>query len=145
MGERLGLDVSYISQLETDKRPVDNWYVTRAIEEAEKLEKSKEVNAPGEVRDISPNYHPNRAEEIRQQCRDHLEQVLESCGSNELQLSWTLIELQRRLFIREPAAPPAPGAQKISSSLPPDFAERVERAISSGKKKGSDHPHRGTS
>jgi transcriptional regulator with XRE-family HTH domain len=76
MAGHLGLDPSYLSQLENAVRPIDEWYLTRATD----IEKTIAKNQ---------NLLPDR-----QKCVDYLEAYLETCGEDAAKLGWTLIVLK---------------------------------------------------
>jgi DNA-binding XRE family transcriptional regulator len=98
----LNLNPTYVSQLESGSRPLQNWVLVRAREvEISELEKSKNVEGGYVVHDA-----PHSLSELRHQCHAHLERVLEQCQGDQNLLIWTLVELQRHFPLRPPAGPP---------------------------------------
>lgn len=85
MALRLGLDSTYLSQLENGHREVDDHYLKKANEVKAEFEKSKSVQHHlAEDAGIEPA--------TRQSCVDYLQRFLETCDDNS-KLGWTLIEL----------------------------------------------------
>lgn len=81
MATALGLDPSYLSQLENAVRPVDEWYVSRAAEIAKSIESK-----------IAGSSAP-----MGQACEEHLRAFLATCGEDVARLGWTLTVLKETL------------------------------------------------
>jgi len=79
MADALGLDSTYLSQLENGRREVDEWYLKRATE----FEKSNEVN-PLHDADFKPS---------AEACMAYLKSFLETCN-DPAKIGWTYIELR---------------------------------------------------
>jgi hypothetical protein len=101
MATALGLDVSYISQLENSKRTVDEWYITRA-QEIERHHSHIEKSKLDALAEQGPDYLAARSSEIRAKAHRHLDIVLDACRDDLDSLSWTYVELRRHF----PAASP---------------------------------------
>jgi len=122
MAKALGLDFTYLSQLETGRREVDEWYVMKARELAEKIEKSKNVKGyPVETADAV-----NLIGEIRQRCHLYVDRLLdayEADGTPDL-LVWLVVELERHFPIGPVKSPAAENpASRPFSSISPSEAE----------------------
>ena len=106
MAKAMGLDKSYLSQLENGRRPVDEFYVARAAD----IEKSNLINAQ-QVRESTASYSDDS---IQQRCHRYLSSVLEECRHDEDRLRWTFVELQRHFPLKEsrPPAPPLSSARQ---------------------------------
>jgi transcriptional regulator with XRE-family HTH domain len=76
MAEALGLDPSYLSQLENGRRKLDDWYLKKAGE----FERSKAMAE-------SPPLQPTATS-----CLAHLKQFLATC-KDATQITWTHVEL----------------------------------------------------
>jgi transcriptional regulator with XRE-family HTH domain len=125
MAEALGLDPTYLSQLENGRRDVDDFYVQRARAVAEEFEKSKRVKAGEEDEPAQGARH------IRERCHGHLDRVLDECKGDHDQLAWTFVELKKRFplrVIREPDTKPG-GLSSISPSEAEASVAGAETAI----------------
>jgi transcriptional regulator with XRE-family HTH domain len=83
MAEALGLDPSYLSQLENGRRKLDDWYLKKASE----FEKSKSgglIGASSEVYSL---------ESTAESCLAYLRQFLITC-KDPAKIVWTYVELQ---------------------------------------------------
>jgi DNA-binding XRE family transcriptional regulator len=84
MAEALGLDPSYLSQLENGRRKLDDWYLKKASE----FEKSKSggiiTSGPADSYSL---------ESTAESCLAYLRQFLTSC-KDPAKIVWTYVELQ---------------------------------------------------
>jgi DNA-binding XRE family transcriptional regulator len=105
MAEALGLDPSYLSQLENGHRKLDDWYLKKAGE----FEKNKtdHIFAAG----TSESYS---LQSTAESCIVHLKQFLTTC-KDPSKIVWTYVELQEHFPLDKWSAEPE---VKISSKLP---------------------------
>jgi DNA-binding XRE family transcriptional regulator len=84
MAEALGLDPSYLSQLENGRRKLDDWYLKKASE----FERNKAV-VPfvGDPADV------HSMESTAESCLAYLRQFLSTC-KDPAKVVWTYVELQ---------------------------------------------------
>jgi transcriptional regulator with XRE-family HTH domain len=92
MAKALGLDKTYLSQLENGHRDIDEFYLVRAAE----IEKSNKVQAA--LADKAGTRYDEEA--VQSRCHSYLAAVLEECDGDEDKLRWTYVELQRRFPLR---------------------------------------------
>jgi transcriptional regulator with XRE-family HTH domain len=78
MADALGLDPSYLSQLENGIRPVDEWYVVKAAELAKAIEVKNANNLP-----------------LAQACEEHMRAFITACSGDVARLGWTITELKK--------------------------------------------------
>jgi transcriptional regulator with XRE-family HTH domain len=84
MAEALGLDPSYLSQLENGRRKLDDWYLKKASE----FEKSKSPSLIG-----SGSADAYSLESTAESCLAYLRQFLTLC-KDPAKIVWTYVELQ---------------------------------------------------
>jgi DNA-binding XRE family transcriptional regulator len=84
MAEALGLDPSYLSQLENGRRKLDDWYLKKAGE----FEQSKATNIFGNVTPESYSLQSSA-----ESCVAYLKQFLATC-KDPAKVVWTYVELQ---------------------------------------------------
>ena len=84
MAEALGLDPSYLSQLENGRRKLDDWYLKKAGE----FEKTKTTNIFGSVTPESFSL-----QSTAEACISYLTQFLATC-KDPAKVVWTYVELQ---------------------------------------------------
>jgi DNA-binding XRE family transcriptional regulator len=84
MAEALGLDPSYLSQLENGRRKLDDWYLKKASE----FEKSK---SGGIISSVSAEAYS--LESTAESCLAYLRQFLTTC-KDPAKIVWTYVELQ---------------------------------------------------
>jgi transcriptional regulator with XRE-family HTH domain len=84
MAEALGLDPSYLSQLENGRRKLDDWYLKKASE----FEKSK---AAGILGDGSAESYSLQS--TAESCIAYLREFLTTC-KDPAKIVWTYVELQ---------------------------------------------------
>src|ERR1700722_4387012 len=84
MAEALGLDPSYLSQLENGRRKLDDWYLKKASE----FEKSKSG-----VIISSVSAEAYSLESTAESCLAYLRQFLTTC-KDPAKIVWTYVELQ---------------------------------------------------
>jgi transcriptional regulator with XRE-family HTH domain len=84
MAEALGLDPSYLSQLENGRRKLDDWYLKKAGE----FEKAKTSNIFGAVTPESFSL-----QSTAEACLSYLTQFLATC-KDPAKVVWTYVELQ---------------------------------------------------
>lgn len=104
MAEALGLDPSYLSQLENGRRKLDDWYLKKAGE----FEKTKTANIFGSVPPESYSM-----ESTAESCLAYLKQFLATC-KEPAKVVWTYVELQQHFPLDKWAEP----AEDVSSKLP---------------------------
>lgn len=117
LAKALGLDRSYLSQLENG-REIQPWVWERleVIERGVKagVDKStacrEESTAPG-----SP---------LEMQCREYLDDFLQTCHGDAAHLGWTLVELKKKFPLDLWAAPGASLARHEDASSKPSKTER---------------------
>lgn len=85
MAKKLGLHVSYLSQLEKGRRTLDPFYLEQAERMVAEFEKSKIVKVP---------HGTGGSATVRGQCEEHMDHFLDTCEEDVNRLGWTLIELQ---------------------------------------------------
>ncbi|MGH7979375.1 MAG: helix-turn-helix domain-containing protein, partial [Limisphaerales bacterium] len=86
MAEALGLDASYLSQLENGRRKLDDWYLKKAGE-FEKSNSTKIFSTP------TPESYSMQT--TAESCITHLTRFLATCNE-PTQVVWTYVELQQR-------------------------------------------------
>jgi DNA-binding XRE family transcriptional regulator len=84
MAEALGLDPSYLSQLENGRRKLDDWYLKKASE----FEKSK---SGGIISSVSTEAYS--LDSTADSCMAYLRQFLTTC-KDPAKIVWTYVELQ---------------------------------------------------
>ncbi len=84
MAEALGLDPSYLSQLENGRRKLDDWYLKKAGE----FEKTKTTSIFGSV---TPESYSLQS--TAESCITYLKQFLATC-KDPAKIVWTYVELQ---------------------------------------------------
>jgi transcriptional regulator with XRE-family HTH domain len=104
MAEALGLDPSYLSQLENGRRKLDDWYLKKAGE----FEKTKATNIFGNA--ASESYSMQFTAES---CLAYLRQFLATC-KDPAKVAWTYVELQQHFPLDKWTAPNA----ELNSKLP---------------------------
>jgi transcriptional regulator with XRE-family HTH domain len=131
MAKALGLDFTYLSQLENGKRDLDDWYLQRANEIALEVEKSK--NVKGEA--------SREESELRAKCHAYLDETLDACRGDLDQVTWTYVELQRRFPRTQPATRPENPAYRpfnsVSAAEAEESAAASERALEVQEGRGS--------
>src|ERR1700722_8252255 len=105
MAEALGLDPSYLSQLENGRRKLDDWYLKKAGE----FEKSKTANIFGSV---TPESYSLQS--TAESCVTYLKQFLGTC-KDPAKIVWTYVELQEHFPLDKWTDPKA---AEVSSKLP---------------------------
>jgi DNA-binding XRE family transcriptional regulator len=105
MAEALGLDPSYLSQLENGRRKLDDWYLKKAGE----FEKSKTANIFGSV---TPESYSLQS--TAESCVTYLKQFLGTC-QDPAKIVWTYVELQEHFPLDKWTDPKA---AEVSSKLP---------------------------
>ena len=105
MAEALGLDPSYLSQLENGRRKLDDWYLKKAGE----FEKSKTANIFGSV---TPESYSLQS--TAESCVTYLKQFLSTC-QDPAKIVWTYVELQEHFPLDKWTDPKA---AEVSSKLP---------------------------
>lgn len=93
MAHELGLNRSYLSQLENGARPIQPWVIERVT--------SIEAGAGKAMMALSEAVRgygglPPSAAALARSCVEHLAQFLEKAGADIVRLSWTVDELHRR-------------------------------------------------
>jgi transcriptional regulator with XRE-family HTH domain len=93
MAHELGLNRSYLSQLENGARPIQPWVIERVT--------SIEAGAGKAMMALSDAVRgygglPPSAAALARSCVEHLAQFLEKAGADIVRLSWTVDELHRR-------------------------------------------------
>jgi len=84
MAEALGLDPSYLSQLESGRRKLDDWYLKKAAE----IEKTNAANIFGSVTPESLSM-----QSTAESCVAYLKQFLATC-KDPAKIIWAYVELQ---------------------------------------------------
>jgi DNA-binding XRE family transcriptional regulator len=116
MAEALGLDPSYLSQLENGRRKLDDWYLKKAGE----FEKGKTTHmfGPGASESYSMQF-------TAESCLSYLSQFLATC-QDPAKVVWTYVELQEHFPLdkwtalaadansEQPSASVAPAAKPVS-------------------------------
>lgn len=111
MAEALGLDASYLSQLENGRRKLDDWYLKKAGE----FEKGKATKIYDKT---TPEAYSMQTS--AESCIAYLTRFLGTC-KEPAHVVWTYVELQQR-FPLEKWTTPEP---EISSSQPSAAAEKA--------------------
>jgi transcriptional regulator with XRE-family HTH domain len=104
MADALGLDPSYLSQLENGRRKLDDWYLKKAGE----FEKTKTTNIFGSV---APESYALQS--TAESCIAYLKQFLATC-KEPAKVVWTYVELQEHFPLDKWTNPD----MDISSGLP---------------------------
>lgn len=134
MGEALGLDSSYLSQLENDKRPIDHWYVNKAMEFGAR--RAQEGSAP--IQGTSPG-----SAGTVHQCREFLDEFLKSCGDDESKLEWTLVELREHFPLNKWNAIATVSAESTNATIKRPVNSKPPSAAATLLRKSADegqHP-----
>src|SRR5580692_6666075 len=108
MAEALGLDPSYLSQLENGRRKLDDWYLKKAGE----FEKTKSLNIFGNV---TPESYSLQS--TAESCLAYLKQFLSTC-KDPAKIIWTYVELQEHFPLDKWSVPDAEFSSKLPSSAP---------------------------
>jgi transcriptional regulator with XRE-family HTH domain len=107
MAEALGLDASYLSQLENGRRKLDDWYLKKAGE----FEKGKSTKIYD--KSTPESYSMQTSAES---CLAYLTRFLATC-KEPAQVVWTFVELQQRFPLEKWTAPePEISSEQISSA-----------------------------
>ena len=101
MAEALGLDPSYLSQLENGRRKLDDWYLKKAGE----FEKMKTANVFGNA---TPESFSLQA--TAEACLTYLTQFLTTC-KDPAKVVWTYVELQEHFPLNKWAEAAEEGRQ----------------------------------
>ena len=95
MAQRLGLDATYLSQLENDRRPIDDFYI----------DKVKDIQSRrGDAGDHGGGYvlndrGPDPIGVGKKKCLNHMRDYLSGCNdANEV--AWTLVELRHHFPLK---------------------------------------------
>jgi transcriptional regulator with XRE-family HTH domain len=113
MAEALGLDASYLSQLENGRRKLDDWYLKKAGE----FEKGKTTK----IYDKStPEAYSMQT--TAESCLAYLTRFLGTC-KEPAHVVWTYVELQQRFPIEKWTAP-EPEINSAQPSAVPDKASK---------------------
>lgn len=104
MAEALGLDPSYLSQLENGRRKLDDWYLKKAGE----FEKTKSSNIFGSVTPESFSM-----QSTAESCMAYLKQFLATC-KDPAKIVWTYVELQQHFPLDKWSDP---NAEVVNSKL----------------------------
>jgi transcriptional regulator with XRE-family HTH domain len=115
MAQALGLDFTYLSQLENGRRQLDDFYLERAREVARSFENSKSVKV----------HQTEEAKEIRRRCHAYLDAVMDSFQADVERLTWTLVELQRRLQPLNPRE----SSSSVSTLTEEEFLKRAAEGV----------------
>ena len=113
MAEALGLDASYLSQLENGRRKLDDWYLKKAGE----FERSRATNIFGKA---TPETYSMQTS--AESCISYLTRFLATC-KEPAQVVWTYVELQQRFPLDKWNAPEA----EVSSKPPSSAAETAPK------------------
>ena len=105
MAEALGLDPSYLSQLENGRRKLDDWYLKKAGE----FEKTKTATVFGST--ASESFSLQASAEA---CITYLTQFLATC-KDPAKIVWTYVELQEHFPLNKWAEE---GPEDLSSKSP---------------------------
>src|SRR5580698_180101 len=108
MADALGLDPSYLSQLENGRRKLDDWYLKKAGE----FEKAKTTDIFGRVTPESFSL-----QSTAESCITYLKQFLATC-KDPAKVVWTYVELQEHFPLDKWMA----AEEDISSAEPFDAA-----------------------
>src|SRR5580692_3128962 len=115
MAEALGLDPSYLSQLENGRRKLDDWYLKKAGE----FEKGKSTK----IYDKStPEAYSMQTS--AESCLAYLTRFLATC-KEPAQVVWTFVELQQRFPLEKWTAP----EPEISSEQPSVAPEKAPKQV----------------
>ncbi|HEX3624279.1 MAG TPA: helix-turn-helix transcriptional regulator [Verrucomicrobiae bacterium] len=113
MAEALGLDASYLSQLENGRRKLDDWYLKKAGE----FEKGKTAK----IYDKStPDAYSMQTS--AESCLAYLTRFLGTCKV-PAHVVWTYVELQQRFPLEKWTAP----EQEINSAQPSAAVEKAPK------------------
>lgn len=118
MAEALGLDPSYLSQLENGRRKLDDWYLKKASE----FERSK---ATGPLVGDSADAHS--VESTAESCVAYLRQFLTTC-KDPAKVVWTYVELQEHFPLDKWTDPQA----DVSLKAPFSAAMMAPKTASTG-------------
>jgi len=89
MAAKLGLDPTYISQLENGRREVDEFYVQRAEEIARESAGASKIQVPANAL-----HEPlGQGAPTRESCLQYLQEFLATC-TDATKLGWTAVELK---------------------------------------------------
>jgi transcriptional regulator with XRE-family HTH domain len=111
MAEALGLDASYLSQLENGRRKLDDWYLKKAGE----FEKGKSTKIYDKT---TPEAYSMQTS--AESCISYLTRFLGTC-QEPAQVVWTYVELQQRFPLEKWTAP----EPEINSELPSSVADKA--------------------
>lgn len=116
MADALGLDPSYLSQLENGRRKLDDWYLKKAGE----FEKTKTTDIFGRVTPESFSL-----QSTAESCIAYLKQFLATC-KEPAKIVWTFVELQEHFPLDKWADPNA----EFNSKLPSVAANLAPKPVS---------------
>lgn len=113
MAEALGLDASYLSQLENGRRKLDDWYLKKAGE----FEKGKATKIYDKT---TPEAYSMQTS--AESCIAYLTRFLGTC-KEPAHVVWTYVELQQRFPLEKWTAP----EPEINSAQPSAAAEKAPK------------------
>jgi len=124
MAEALGLDPSYLSQLENGRRKLDDWYLKKASE----FERNKAAGLLG-----SASADSYSLQSTAESCIAYLRQFLTTC-KDPAKIVWTYVELQEHFPLDKWTDPQA----NVSSKAP--FASTITAPKPATASLDRDHP-----
>jgi len=124
MAERLGLDPTYLSQLENSHRNVDDFYLSRAAQVVEDFEKTNKVKGDVLREETPPALITS---DLVDRIRGYINRVIHEYGTDQDRLSWILIELTRH-FPLPARTQPAPSSESLYSAAA-RFSSAAEKAL----------------
>lgn len=136
MGEALGLDRSYISQLENGARAIKPWVLERLEIIERGVAAGVEKSTPSTLNEARTPYRPapvtlKSTSPLAQRCLDHCVEFIDGCEDDANRLGWTLVELQTRFPLNKWLESPGTGAPPSIHGASSIVAEKI-RALGPG-------------
>ncbi len=123
MADSLGLDPTYLSQLENAHRNVDDFYLSRATQLVRDFEKANKVKDHS-LQEEGEAYGISMVDRIR----DYTNRVIHEYGTDPDRLAWIYVEMTRHFPLPAPKRQVPLSSESLSESAG-QFSAAAERAL----------------
>jgi transcriptional regulator with XRE-family HTH domain len=123
MADAIGLDRSYLSQLENGERTIRPWILDRV----EVIEREQRLSAVEKSMSLAETSEQSQHGALLTQCREHLNAFLETCEDDAARIGWTLVELRRKFPLDYWAGEPE-GRTPVIHGLSSTLSEKARSA-----------------